>query len=40
MLSSLKCPKENGGCGQSNMWCATLDRESNRIILNCTNCKY
>lgn len=35
-MNSLRCPKENGGCGADNCWRIAIATE--RFILECTNC--
>lgn len=39
-IASLKCPKENSGCGQSGKWRIAVDREWKRLALECTKCGY
>lgn len=39
-INSIKCPKENGGCGRDDTWRVALDRQAERFILDCTSCGY
>lgn len=39
-INTVRCPKENGGCGHDDVWRVGLDRELERITLDCMHCNY
>ncbi len=39
-IPTVRCPKDNGGCGRDDKWRVGLDRGLARITLDCMNCNY
>lgn len=39
-IPSIRCTTSNGGCGNDGSWRVTIDDKGERIIIDCTNCRY
>jgi hypothetical protein len=37
-LNSIRCPEQNGGCGEDGAWRVALDRLNERVIADCQAC--
>jgi len=39
-MKSIKCPKENGGCGSDHSWRVAMNQRYKRLEMECCKCGY